>query len=71
LTVLTVPGIDDLNVGAGVASHEVLAAELVDHHYVGHGEVFHCAHGQQTGITWTGADEGDPAGLTSGLLGPR
>jgi len=46
LTVLAVSGINDHDVGARVASHELLTADLVDHHHVGFGEVGHGPNGQ-------------------------
>src|SRR5450631_4612190 len=63
------PRIDDHDVGAAVAGHELLAADLVDDHDVGLGEVLRGADGHQARITWTRADEGDAARLAGGLGG--
>jgi hypothetical protein len=70
LTVLAVSGIDDLDVGAGVASHEILAADLVDDDHVGFGEVLRSSDGQQTGVARTGADKGYAGRVTGSLPGP-
>ena len=69
LTLLAVAGINDLDVGAGMTGHEVLAAYLVDDDHVGLCEVLRGAEGQQAGVARTGADKGNPSGLTDGLAG--
>src|ERR1035437_8943139 len=61
LTVLAVSCIDDQDVGAAVTGNELLAADLVDNDHVGFSEIFRGAHGHQTWVTRTGADEGDTA----------
>ena len=67
LALLAMTGIDDLDVGTGVPSHELLAADLVDDDHVGPGEIFRGAKGQQAGVTRTGADKGDAARLPDSL----
>jgi hypothetical protein len=67
LTLLAVTGIDDLDVGTGVSGHELFTADLVDDDDVGLREVLRGPEGQQAGVTRTGTDEGDAAGLAGSL----
>jgi len=69
LTVLAVPGIDDLDVRAGVSGNEFLSAHLVDHHDIGLSEVRRSADGQESGVTRAGTDKGDAGRVTGGLSG--
>jgi hypothetical protein len=69
LTVLTVPCVDDLDVGAGMTGDKLLAADLVDDDDVGLGEVLRCTDGQESGVTGAGADKGDPARVAGSLGG--
>jgi len=52
-----------------MAAHELLTEDLVDDDHVGLCEVLSGADGQQTGVTGTGADEGDAGRLTGSLPG--
>ena len=69
LALVAVAGVDDVDVGAGVAQGEVLAGDLVDDDGVGGREQLGRADREQAGVTGPAADEGDARGDAGGGSG--
>jgi hypothetical protein len=59
LTVLTVGGVHDLHVLAGMAQHGLLSHEAVEHDDVGGREQVAGPQGEQPRVAGAGPDEGD------------